>query len=375
MENLYILTAPRAKQFSEAELEGFRYAEVTPPQYTLVEEPLGDTDLSYYWSDTDQKLPFSTTFLTATKPSRIFNVDFDQDGDEDMVLQNEDGSTSVSYNVTAQLEGAELVAKDNPKIDEQLTFWLEEQYPGITRCLTPSQQWTHVMMAAGALQMYERLDKYFSDLVDIDPEIARAGAHAILKQYSQKIAVAAERENPNPKQLVEDDGTSSVWAGLGLLQERQVACEPILTDATQTIEEFRKAIASIEEKAKCTAEQIGKKDGGIGILIDGGKSDQDFVTVTGLADVGGALQSGIRFGDRITKVDGKAITALKREGEILAKAGVLDCVDCSWRVQNAIAGAYGSKVDLTVERGGRVRTFSVPRTFNLTPLRFAGLVP
>lgn len=361
---LYCMAAPRAKQFSPSELEYFRYAEVTPSTVVLSEVSDADPFVpGYFWSDETGKTVFSNFFLAPSRPSRIFNVDLDHDEDIDVILQYEDGSTAVSYDVTSQLLSAKLAAQDEPNISEQLAFWLEDQFPGTAKCLAPQEQWTYVVAAAGILQMYKELSAYFSvmaiDNINIDPDVAKNGADRLIKKYTTEVAKALEDE----KNDHDND------------KKEEESCGPAFQEHIRLLTAIVNSIQDLSSSAYRTAKLIGVKDGGIGIGFDRGDPDDNFVEISTLLKDKPGEQAGLQIKDRIIEVDGISVAELKKAGTVLVDAGISDDQDHAFPVQNAIAGPLGSRAYLKVERGYQVLTFSIPRNFNLTPLRFDGIVP
>jgi len=338
----------------------------------------------WHWEDSNGNV-LSKSFFASMKPESILPLDVDYDGDADYLIHYEGGYTEVSYDVTAQLRSTEIRAMASPPITRDISYWLEDHFPGASAYQTPSEQWTHFVLEAGAFQMYTALADYFESLPNLDPQILQLGVEDVIGRFHGKLIRSVvdereiERQNKTPPERERWVLEKSLWEILGGNKDAFQARVKQMKDLRQSTKDHKlqadKRIEAIAEKALCTAEKIGKEDGGIGIALDGSALPNGYVTVTNLVVGGPALKSGLKIGDRITHVGNRSVTQLSNEEAFLAGLNSFSCLHCGWTVQHAIAGAFGSTIDITVQRKGHPHTFHIPRNFQLSGLRFAGLIP
>ncbi len=197
-----------------------------------------------------------------------------------------------------------------------------------------------------------------SEGIEVENGRKTTGVRITIGRGGKLIGVVTDRATKQPIAgvSVRLDGVTGTGAGGSTKTDDQgrYALEGVPTTAFSarfTHPDYRERIEPLDPQGQTSIRadvDLGEKgDGansewtGIGATLSGGGK---FVEVAGVFDGGPAATAGMKAGDKIVEIEGKSVQG----------ATVADCV-------SKLRGPEGSKVDVTVERGGTKQEITITR--------------
>lgn len=274
-----------------------------------------------------------------------------------------------------------LNAYQDSAITAARLYWVEDILPDPKGCLDPFERLAHFQMQAGAIQLLDSLNKYF-EVLGVESQNVQVATSGIIeadsRNFSKFLTESNRRSGMKDQREIETIEGAGLWSKWKLAEkweEQQKQCRPLIAKTREHIETVQEQWKYIVQKARCVASNHENKGAGIGVAIDTSTAPENHITVTNLVAEGPAHNAGLQIGDQIIAVDGKSLDYLMHQEGSFTVAGLYTCLHCGWYVTHAMAGPIGSAVTLEVFRDGRKKEIKIPRQFELSALRFAGLVP
>lgn len=368
---------------------GFR-ADQNCDEFVLVNEGRD----SYHWENSRGE-QISASFSSFVEPSHVVGADLDDDGDADLFIQYEDGTSEISWSVRSQLLSASFL--ENPEYLPEVADWLSERLPSLaSHCPGFARDESHLVDIFLLSAILSQMACDALVLMDAAPE--HEPYDFFMKTKELVSESAGQYESLNSKVGREWSGRASTECA----EEIDTNLNPYLQARAEEFDDF--AIRVFFQGTK-----RGVLDGGIGLALSqisyspknpaapapvilgmDSRSESILATITVplIIPETPLARSRIREGDRIVAVNGSPIdisaAQILRQREIYSElfdedgnfeTNVYETTlhnEPAYFIARQIAGPLGSEVTLTVERGGKKLDVVVTRDLNLLPLGLQG---
>lgn len=342
----------------------------------------------YRWTNLEG-FELSNPFFIPSVPKRLTAVDVDNDGDEDIVVEYDNGAVEVSYNLCAQFRSGEIYVTGSQELRNEVKYWLNDNVPKLVKLLNHTSLAELFLMRSLPVQLYAELEKNLADDNITSPRQKIDSIEAVIARYTDKYGDLYDSTNPRTNnvlptldQVYRRMERDIVKRSFGLHHlGADISYANIASDlgaALGLTEDAQKEFAQIAGQAKRTIGIIGNNDGGIGLGYNPEDEKQGFIKVTQVNCESPAEKAGIKTGDRIVVVDGKTIEELRNReinrlhllSLVATKDNPAPAYQYGAATRKAIRGPLHSKVKLTIRRGENVLDLVVPRDKNFAPIAF-----
>jgi len=331
----------------------------------------------YTWPQQDGSY-VSVPFQFEKTPKRYMLADVDGDDDVDVYLEYQDGTSAISYNISADIM---LLAEG--KLTKEIQLWLQDYVPNLDTCYGEE---TDLMYAIGVAHLvaFQSYDSY-REVLEAVPDTESMKIDLLLDRLDTKNLEAREE-----LQTVFDENTPSYMSRMTADWGTELGfgeCEDTWQDYVLPFFNRQQSIpayySAFTHKLIEHADDIGYGIGATLTLNDSAEGRK--VNVSSTFYQSPAREAGLQAGDEILSVNGVKIEDILTEEYVRENADkYFDLFSEDGSLQEellaqtlveqplqfvvlAILGSYKSEVTLVIKRGEEELTVTVPRTKNILP--------